>query len=47
MVPGTTDRDYYGGKVTEATAEQKAWAEARTHRDDAGETAAAATGAQR
>lgn len=30
MVPGSTDKDYYRGKVTEAVAEQRAWAQART-----------------
>jgi NADH-quinone oxidoreductase subunit I len=35
MVPGTTEKDYYGGRVTEAVAEQKAWVEARTSHPDA------------
>jgi NADH-quinone oxidoreductase subunit I len=29
MVAGTTEKDYYRGQVTEATAEQRAWVEAR------------------
>jgi NADH-quinone oxidoreductase subunit I len=29
MVPGTTDKDYYRGAVTEAVAEQKEWVDAR------------------
>ncbi|HVN11438.1 MAG TPA: NADH-quinone oxidoreductase subunit NuoI [Kineosporiaceae bacterium] len=29
MVAGTTEKDYYNGRVTEATAEQRAWVEAR------------------
>ena len=39
MVPGTTEKDYYSGRVTEAVAEQKAWAAARTaHPDNAPRT---------
>jgi len=29
MVPGTTETDYYQGKVTQAVPEQQAWVEAR------------------
>jgi NADH-quinone oxidoreductase subunit I len=29
MVAGTTERDYYNGRVTEATAEQRSWVESR------------------
>jgi NADH-quinone oxidoreductase subunit I len=29
MVEGTNEKDYYNGRVTEATPEQKAWVEAR------------------
>jgi hypothetical protein len=29
MVAGPRERDYYQGKVTQATPEQRAWAEAR------------------
>jgi len=29
MVAGMHERDYYQGKVTQATPEQRAWAEAR------------------
>jgi NADH-quinone oxidoreductase subunit I len=35
MVNGTTEKDYYRGHVTEATAEQKAWVEARRGADAA------------
>src|SRR4051794_36598238 len=34
MVPGTTEQDYYAGKVTQAVAEQRAWVEARSDRFD-------------
>jgi hypothetical protein len=30
MVPGTTERDYYQGRVTGAVEVQRAWAAART-----------------
>ncbi len=43
MVPGSTDKDYYGGRVTGATPEQVAWAEARAADDDSEQ--AATTGA--
>ena len=33
-VAGTTEKDYYSGRVTEATAEQRAWVEARTRHGD-------------
>ena len=42
MVPGTTEKDYYSGGVTEAVAEQKAWKQARTVHPDS-ETAAEGT----
>jgi NADH-quinone oxidoreductase subunit I len=29
MVPGTTEKDYYAGKVTQAAAEQREWVDAR------------------
>ena len=41
MVPGTTEKDYYSGRVTEAVSEQKAWAATRTVHPDAGAGAAA------
>jgi NADH-quinone oxidoreductase subunit I len=34
MVPGSTDRDYYQGRVTEAVAEQKDWVAARRGEDE-------------
>jgi len=46
MVPGTTEQDYYSGRVTEAVAEQQDWVRARTVHPD-GESAAAGSGAQR
>jgi NADH-quinone oxidoreductase subunit I len=30
MVPGTTEQDYYGGKVTQSVPEQQTWVDART-----------------
>jgi NADH-quinone oxidoreductase subunit I len=39
MAPGTTEKDYYSGRVTEAVAEQRAWAQTHTpHPDDTGDT---------
>src|SRR5919199_1731502 len=35
MVAGTTEKDYYRGHVTEATAEQRAWVETRRGADAA------------
>jgi NADH-quinone oxidoreductase subunit I len=35
MVPGTTERDYYQGNVTEAVPQQQAWVAARAQQDDA------------
>jgi NADH-quinone oxidoreductase subunit I len=40
MVDGTTEKDYYTGRVTEATPEQKAWVEARTPPGQDGEPVA-------
>ncbi|MGZ4612890.1 MAG: NADH-quinone oxidoreductase subunit NuoI [Kineosporiaceae bacterium] len=34
MVAGTTEKDYYNGLVTEATAEQRSWVEARRGASD-------------
>lgn len=34
MVPGTTEQDYYQGKVTQAVPEQQAWVEARAGNDE-------------
>ena len=34
MVPGTTEKDYYRGAVTEAVPEQQAWVDARNRVDD-------------
>ena len=39
MVPGTTDRDYYSGAVTQSVPEQQAWVEARRSGEDADEVA--------
>jgi NADH-quinone oxidoreductase subunit I len=46
MVAGTTEKDYYRGQVTEATAEQRAWVEARRGggADQTGEDTDRATG---
>jgi len=46
MVPGTTEKDYYGGRVTEAAADQREWAAARTpHPDHAAQGGEPADGA--
>jgi NADH-quinone oxidoreductase subunit I len=37
MVPGTTEKDYYRGSVTEAVAEQREWVHARTSHPDQGQ----------
>ncbi|MDQ1287441.1 MAG: NADH-quinone oxidoreductase subunit [Actinomycetota bacterium] len=37
MAPGTTERDYYAGRVTEASPEQETWAKARATTGDTGE----------
>ena len=42
MVPGTTEKDYYAGRVTEAVAEQREWAHVRTPHPDAESAAGAA-----
>ncbi|WP_308113529.1 NADH-quinone oxidoreductase subunit NuoI [Kineosporia corallincola] len=34
MVPGTTEKDYYQGKVTQAVPEQQDWVDARTGDDE-------------
>ena len=34
MVPGTTEKDYYRGSVTEAVPEQQAWVDARSSGTD-------------
>jgi NADH-quinone oxidoreductase subunit I len=38
MVPGTTDQDYYSGRVTQGVPEQQAWVDARTAEPEAGVT---------
>lgn len=38
MVPGTTEKDYYRGAVTEAVDEQQAWVEARRSADEDSQT---------
>jgi NADH-quinone oxidoreductase subunit I len=40
MVPGTTDTDYYQGKVTQAVPEQQAWVDARDEESAGTEVAA-------
>jgi NADH-quinone oxidoreductase subunit I len=35
MVPGTTEQDYYEGRITEAVPEQRAWVDARRGDGDA------------
>ena len=49
MVPGTTEREYYGGQVGGAVDEQRAWVEARRSDgvDEAGEAAGETAGAHR
>ena len=43
MVPGTTDTDYYQGKVTQAVPEQQAWVDAQAAATDGAEVVASAT----
>lgn len=39
MVPGTTEKDYYQGKVTQAVPEQQEWVDARVGDDETAEEA--------
>lgn len=43
MVPGTTDTDYYQGKVTQAVPEQQAWVDAQAAAKDGAEVVASST----
>ena len=47
MVPGTTEKDYYGGKVTQAVPEQQEWVDARNQQADEAADSPDAAGAAR
>ncbi|GLY27620.1 NADH-quinone oxidoreductase subunit I 1 [Kineosporia sp. NBRC 101731] len=47
MVPGTTEQDYYQGKVTQSVPEQQEWVDARTGEDEKAEPVESVKGGDR